>query len=298
MSSASRNIIFCAMVVCLIAVSFSAFGGVKVFIKTNPKNRAMSDVFLKDYKTGKVTKLVTVRDVNIHYHPAEYHNGHLYIIRRPGGKEVHVTNPNWTDELWRYTQNGRGTKLWSSKGFDFRVRDDEGMIAVLSHSGQVQGLPRSTLYLLNRDRKPIKIFRAEQLVKTDISFERWYGRFLWLKDQEEMDISGFVRLDSDSMTIKKYDLSRLRLSAEDYSLNTKSLQLVYSDYPVLLDIYDGQDFEKNKTPVNLYWYDLQTKHRRFIARTIAKRFDPKWVDSSTLEYNNPRGKGRIRKRIR
>ena len=299
MKTARRRITNSLAILCLVAMpgAFQAAGsqatGIKVFIKVSTAKKSAWDIFIKDYRTGKATKFITVTDVyQGHYHPAEYHNGHVYVIRRRG--DVH--GPTWTDELWRYDRNGMETKLWSSKGLDFRVRDDEGMIAVLS--GSTRGSPTSNLHLLDRDGKLIKTFPANQLVSTDMSFEKWDGRFLWLADQETVDISGFVRIDSGSMAVKRYDLSQLDLSDEDYALNTTLLRLAYSDYPAIFDTDEAHDFEKRKTPVTLYVYDLTTKHRLFIARTIAKPFNPEWANPSTLEYDNPRGKGRIQKRIR
>ena len=301
MKTARRRITNSLAILCLVAMpgAFQAAGsqttGIKVFIKVSTAKKSAWDIFIKDYRTGKATKFVTVSDVRHSYHPAEYHNGHLYVIRRPGGDEVYQKNPNWTDELWRYNRKGAGTKLWSSKGLDFRVRDDEGMIAILS--GSKQG-PENALYLVDRDGKPIKTFQLQQVVSTDMRFEKWDGRFLWLADQEMADISGFVRIDSGSMAVNRYDLSQLDLSDEDYALNTTSLRLAYSDYPVMFETDTAEDFEKARTPVKLYVYDLTTKHRVFIAKAIAKPFNPKWVSPSTLEYDNPRGKGRIQKRIR
>ena len=299
MKTTRRHITISLAILCLVAMpgafqaAYSQSTSIKVFIKVSTAKKSAWDIFIKDYRTGKATKFITITDVyQGHCHPAEYHNGHVYVIRRRG--DVH--GPTWTDELWRYDRNGLGTKLWSSKGLDFRVRDDEGMIAALSRSQQ--GERRLTLYLLDGDGKLIKTSPAHQLVSTDMSFEKWDDRFLWLADQETVDISGFVRIDSHSMAIKKYDLSQLGLSDEDYALNTTSLLLAYSDYPVMFDTDEAHDFEKRKTPVKLYIYDLSTRHRRLIARAIAEPFNPKWANPSTLEYDNPRGKGRIQKRIR
>ncbi|HET6455576.1 MAG TPA: hypothetical protein VFI02_14325 [Armatimonadota bacterium] len=298
MKTTRRHITISLAILCLVAMpgafqaAYSQSTSIKVFIKVSTAKKSAWDIFIKDYRTGKATKFITVTDVyQGHYHPAEYHNGHVYVIRRRG--DVH--GPTWTDELWRYDRNSKGTKLWSSKGLDFRVRDDEGMIAVLA--GSKQG-PERNLYLVDRVGKLIKTFPPEQLVSTDMSFEKWDGRFLWLADEAMMTISSFVRVDSNSMAVKKYNLTELDLAAEDYALNPTSLRLAYSDYPVMFETDTAEDFRKEKTPVKLYIYDLSTRHRRLIARAIAEPFNPKWANPSTLEYDNPRGKGRIQKRIR
>ena len=88
-----------------------------VVVKENPADKTKTDIFLKDPKTGQETFYITLSDIyRNHYHNAEYHNGNLYIIHRTGGDTGYQTNPNWTDELWRYNQQKQGQKLYSVRG--------------------------------------------------------------------------------------------------------------------------------------------------------------------------------------
>ena len=283
----------------LLILALTAAGAVKIIIRSNANSQTTSDVLLKESKTGRITKFLTINDVyRQHYHAAEYHNGHLYVIIRPGGVSNFEKKQNRPNELWRYDQNGKGTKLWPSDLRDFRIRDDEGLIAVISSSQRNESNPSPTLYLLGPDGKLKKAFPYKEPVWKDIAFEIWAGRYLWLNEYETVDIHSFFRIDTKTMAAHKYDISHLNLTCEDYDLNTASLLLAYSDYPPMFDAEDYREFKSRRTPVKLYVYDLGTKRRRFIARAVAESFSPKWVDAVTLEYKNPRGAGRIRKRIR
>lgn len=279
-----------------LAVGCAAAGAAEVIVKPNPKDPTAGDVYLKKSHTAKAVKLRTVSNVYLnHYHSAEYKNGSLYIIRRVGAVPGRGQSDSWTDELWRYTQSGRATKLFSAQGLDFRVRDDGGLIAVLAPV--TRGTYKASLFLLARDGKVVRSWRPGKLASADLEFEEWAGQYLWLKDQETVEISGFVRIDSRSMNVPKYDVTQLALTDTDYDLNTSALRLAYSDYPPFFDVDSEREFEQAKTPVKLYVCDLRTKRRRVIARSTARDFNPKWIASTVVEYDNPRGKGRVRKTV-
>lgn len=63
----------------------SGTGKTEVVIKPNADDGRMFDVFVKDAQSNNHTKFITLRDVySWHYHSAEYHQNHLYIVSRPG----------------------------------------------------------------------------------------------------------------------------------------------------------------------------------------------------------------------
>lgn len=282
------------------AVACQAAGPAKVFIKRNATDPTAGDVYVMKSPGAKSVKLRTVSNAYLrHYHAADYKNGSLYVINRIGYISERDYRDNWTDELWRYTGSGdRGTKLFAARNLDFRVRDDGGMIAVLAPV--TPGKHQRSLHLLGRDGKVLKAWSPKQLNCAGFDFLKWgwVGSDLWLKDQEAFDIYGFVRVDSRSMSTAKYDVTRLSLADQDFDLNTSSLRLAYSDYPVTFDIDSYRQIQQRKTPVKLYVHGLQTKRSRIIASSVAKVFRPKWVSSSVLEYDNPKGNGRVRRAIR
>lgn len=256
------------------------------------------DVFLKDSATGKKTKFLTLRGIcrnEDHYHAAEYNNGCVYVLRRIGWRGYQAEDPNYRDELWRYDKNGHGRKLWSGRGIDFRVSPDSKFIAVKS-STQSKDYP-SDLYLLDFNGKLRKKFAPEGLVKGEFYFERWDGRYLWLKDQDAIDIYSFIRIDSQTLRLAKYAIPPNFLANMDYNLNTSKLVLAYSDYPVILESDGANDYEKSGSQVHLYAYDLRTKQKRLISKCITDLFNPKWIGASTLEFDSPKGAGRLRQHV-
>jgi hypothetical protein len=74
-------------------------------------------------------------------------------------------------------------------------------------------------------------------------------------------------------------------------------KIAFSDYPAMYDVDSAQEYERSGAKVNLVVYDLKTKAQEQIATSITKKFEPKWIDENTLEYNNPNGTGRLTKQI-
>lgn len=254
------------------------------------------DIFLKDSATGKTSKFITLKDAySGHYHEAEYHSRCLYIIRRIGWRGYQAENSNWRDELWRYDKNGHGRKLWSRRGLDFRVSPDGKTIAILSST--TSNGRTSDLHLLDFNGKLRKKFGPAGLVKGDFDFERWDGRHLWMKDRDAIDIYSFIRIDTQTFRLAKYATPPDFQDNLDYHLNTRTSVLAYSDYPVILESDGADRYEKSKSKVNLYVYDLRTKRTRTVATAITDIFNPKWIGSNILEFDNPKGKGRLKKHV-
>src|SRR5512140_1169751 len=60
-------------------------------------------------KNGATAPFMDVADVySDHYHPAEFHNGNVYVIRRIGD----TSSSTWTDELWKYDSAKRGSRIF------------------------------------------------------------------------------------------------------------------------------------------------------------------------------------------
>jgi hypothetical protein len=280
------------------------WGSVDVVIKygTTLNGSGPATVFLRDKKTGKEVKVLTLDDIYLRdYHAAEYRNRHLYIIRRLGGPHSAEN-----DQLWRYNKDGSGSRVWSGPNLDFRVRKDNRLIAVTSfhiQSSDHESMPKRLL-LMSSAGTVMKEYAAPESGEGnsapyhgDFEFNGcppWTGRMLWVKDQETVDIYGFFRIDTVTLKMKEYGVN---VEDTDLDLNTHSLLLAYSDYPPIFDDISQDEFDKAKTPVKLYIHNLATGKERVIARSKARKFDPVWINAHTLEYNNPNGKGRIKKTI-
>lgn len=268
------------------------FGDFEITLTTHPGQEGMTDVSVKKQKTGQVEFTITLPDVYArHYRPVEYYPGHLYIIRR-----VHSSSygaAGWADELWRYDAQGRGEKLYTGRGIEFRVAPNEQLIAAES-----DGLILSLLDGLGR---VLREFDLAQLsgreageIYADIRLSKWSddSRVLW----GELAIMGrpllLYRLEADIWQPQRFDVSGLPLFWED-DLNPNTGQLVYSDYPALITIESGEEFEKSGQTVTLFVYDIAAQNNQAIATSNAKAFRPIWLNDHTIEYDNPQGEGRL-----
>lgn len=261
-------------------------------VKPNTGNNKLTDVFLQ-YKSGTEKLFGTFSDVYAeHYHPVEYHNGNIYLIRRINYTDTEPQNTNWTDELWKIDSQKKETKLYSAKGFDFRVAPDEQNISI---TVQVAG-GVDELIMLDGQGQELKKFNINELsLATDgISIEplNWsddsrvfWGNILFSKKPI------FFQIIVESWKINKYN-QPTNLAA-DYDLNPNTGILAYSDYPKFLDEESENNFISKKTIVNFYIYNLLTSSQRKITTSVANPFNPNWTSDSTVEYDNPTGSGKL-----
>lgn len=276
------------------AISYS------VVTKENPTDKTKTDVYLKDPNTAQETLYITLSDVRGSYHDVEYHNGNVYILRRIGDPSIgahfegstYVSNPNWTDELWRYDQQKQGQKLYSVKGLDYRVSDDEKMINIVANE---------EFNLLDNSGSKIKTFQKSEVLanpKSDWSFRflAWGTNSIWLDNTRGPITMGVAKIDTQTYSVTKYDLSGLEVGRE-FVINVDKEKVAFSNYPAMFGDGDLQEYQQSGEKVNLVVYDLKTKAQEQIATSITKGFDPKWIDENTLEYNNPDGTGRLTKQI-
>lgn len=260
-------------------------------VKPNASNDKLTNVILQ-FKSGAEKVFGTFSDVYAdHYHPVEYHNGTIYLIRR-----VNYTGPQdigWSDELWKIDSQKKETKLYSAKGFDFRVAPNEQYISI-----SVQGAGGvDEVIMLNTQGKELKKININKLstAANAISIEllKWSddGQVFWgnILFSEKPN---FFRVIAEQWEISRYSLPD-NILGNDYALNPNTGILAYSDHPVFLDEESQNDFMSKKTIVNFYIYNLLTGSQRKITTSVAKMFNPNWVNNSTIEYDNPNGYGKL-----
>ncbi len=73
----------------------------------------------------------------------------------------------------------------------------------------------------------------------------------------------------------------------------KWIKSSYSDYPAMFDAQSAEEFEESQQPVTLSVYDFDGQSTQEIATSVAKPFNPIWLDDSSIECNDPGGEGRI-----
>lgn len=265
----------------------------KVILKENPQDSYKTDVYLKNIDSGNEELYMTLADVvtqEEHYHSNEYHNGNIYLIKRIGYDGY--PDETWSDELWRYNLQKEGTRLYSTKGIDFRVNEGESLIAIITNE---------ELKLLNNNGKLLKSFQSAEVIANPqdspmFGFLAWGQNAVWLDNTFGPSLMGLAKVDTNTYAVTKYNLQDLPAGPE-FTINVYSEKLAFSNYPALFDVDSAREYEESGAKVNLQIYDLMTNEHQQIATSITKRFDPKWVNRNTLEYNDPNSDSRTQKII-
>ncbi len=263
----------------------------EVLLKENPQDGNKTDVYLKNIDSGDEELFMILADVvtqEEHYHSNEYHNGNIYLIKRIGYDDY--PDETWSDELWRYNTQKEGTRLYSTKGIDFRVNKDESLVAIITNE---------ELKLLDNSGKLLKSFQSVEIIANPqdspmFGFLEWGTNAIWLDNTFGPNLTGLAKIDIKTYLVTKYDLVDLPAGPE-FAVNVYSEKLAFSNYPALFDVDGAKMYEEGGAKVNLKVYDLKTKEQQLVATSITKRFVPKWIDKNTLGYNDPNSDGRIQK---
>ncbi len=231
-------------------LSETAIKDFEVALKENKIDKTNTDVYLKD-KEGKEIFFATIPDVyRNHYHPAEYHKGNLYVILRKGK----VSSRNWSDELWKYNQLRQGLKLFTGQGIDFRVSEDEKLIAV--ETGK-------EVSILDADGRVLKVFKDKELIlnlyeESDIGILSTTSNYIWLSNKFGPNLTGLIKINALNFEITKYELS----TGSEYAVNFYKEKVAYSNYPNPLDEVQVEEYKNKDLKVNLTVYDLNSKEKK------------------------------------
>lgn len=263
-----------------------------VTIEDNSQDSAKSDIYVTNKDNGEKTLFLTTGNVyREHYHNAEYHQGHLYLIKRTGNSEY--PSQDWTDELWRYDSSGQATKLFSVQGLTFLTASNEQHIAVDAYD---------RIIIADYQGQSQKEYPLNQLSKIDQAniayhkIEAWSqdGRYLWgysksLADKVSFDV---FRIDTSDWSVKIYNLTSLFVG-DEYAINPDYGLFAYSDYPEIYDADTLDQFSSSQKTVTLHVYNLSESADKIIATSLAKKFAPLWINPQTLEYNDPSSDSRL-----
>lgn len=267
-------------------------GSYDVRLKINITNENLTDIYLYNEKSGGETKLLTISDVyRDHYHAAEFTDNTLYIIKRTGGSEGYITNTNWTDELWIYKNNSRGKKLYSARGIDFRVMPDTKVVGIVSGEAM-----NEIVVMMNQDGTILKtIDRINIGLENDDSILEpfmWRDGVFWLNTRQSLALIDLISIDTIDFFVFKRDVSDLHIAGNEFALDPTSKFLVFSDYVPSLDVQDVNNIHRQLA--SIYLYDLDTNEKKTLLTAYTNHpFEPVWNNTSTLEYNDPNGQGRV-----
>lgn len=272
-------------------VSYSFLNPYQVTIKENPGASNSSQLYVKNTQTDTEELWATVPDVYTeHYNPAQFVDNKLYVIRRTGGNEGYLNNPNWTDELWRYTKDSTGQKLYSQQGLSFLVSQNGEFIAVTNNE---------SVTILSSQGKALKKIASNQITSnpentSSVNLLTISPFNVFVGDMAGPVLVGLSTIAYPSLELQKYDISKLKVGTE-YSVNPVKNLLAYSDYPPMFDVDSATNFKNSGTPVTLSIYGLGDSLNSILATSSALQFSPLWINETTLEYNSPTGSGVLKK---
>ncbi|MFW5720377.1 MAG: RNA polymerase sigma factor [Candidatus Dojkabacteria bacterium] len=267
----------------------------EVVLKENPNDTSLTDIYLKNLSAGNEEFYITQPDVyRNHFRAAEYKNQSLYIIKRTGD----TSTTNWTDELWKYeSANDAGLKLFTGQGLDFNASYN-GKFVVINYDGM--------LTIINETGTKIQSYGVAELGLSQLADSDMLTIELldWSSDSSAFwggltittNLQGFYRINTATWDINTYETQSLNIGPE-YALNPDNGLIAYSDYPAILDTFQQEEFEKSGKNITLQVYNLTAKNQTKVDTAVAKKFEPKWISDKTLEYNDPKGNGRVKKTI-
>jgi hypothetical protein len=259
---------------------------------------------VKELSTGRIVFQVESADLEQnHYHCCEYIHGNLYVIKMT--RDYSAGSGEWTRELWRFPSEGAAQKLYEAQELDFRVSPQGNLIAV-RHDKKLVFLEPSGKIVHDTDfGEMIKDIDCEKLEgPVDPRFRMWK----WSKNGSEFwgsidclyVIPRFFRIDLPSWKLTTYRGTTTAKGVDkgwhssDIDLDPDSRKVAFSDHPFVFDETTDEEIRKSRKKFHLFVHDLETGHVQRIATSVAKEFDPQWVDAYFLEYDDSSRKNRFR----
>lgn len=278
-------VIFLLFFLTMTALSQYETGNTQVQIESKEIQSGKTRIEVIDIASTRKVYSIVLEDVYLQYHPYEFHNGNLYVILRTGGPEGFLKFPDtWTDALWKYDKGHNGSMVYSVRGLDFRVSPNESYIAIES---------MDSLLILNPYGQRLRGFSVKDFDLEGIDNMCMTNEYLFFSNGGPGASFGqLFKISLNDFSWSQKDLSGLSF-ADEFSFNPLIETIVGSDYPWLIDTYDLEYWVKGNPTVTLYLYDFRSKKKSELATSIAKRFTPKWLDTTHVEIDDPRSAKRI-----
>jgi hypothetical protein len=247
-------------------------------LKPNETDQGKTDIYVTNTETGEKILYLTLSNIySEHYHAAEYHNEHLYIIKE-------LKDP-LTRQLWKYNNQKKGSLLYESEDIDFRVSPYEDHVAILS---------RNRLLIMSKDgiiktynHFHLGVINESFTVPFQINLLTWSdnGQYFWGNVHESLETRSYYVINSENWDVVKYETIELltQLAAGERALNPNTSKLIYSDLPIFYDVDSATSFELSEKSVTLYLFDFKTFENIELTQNIAKGFRPTWLDDQTIE---------------
>jgi hypothetical protein len=198
------------------------------------------------------------------------------------------------DELWRYGPDGQGALLFTAQGIGFRTSPKADFVAVTYLADEQGGNPERLAFLTQQGEVAYEVNTRLLNPVYGLAPVGWSsdGSQFWAQMVAGPSPAAFLRLTAGSWQVRIYDVAPQSLSL-DHDLNLDTGLLAFSNYPVMFDADAPARLVADQTPITLWVLNLETRELRIIAESIARPFDPRWLDIRTLEYNHPEEEGRV-----
>lgn len=161
--------------------------------------------------------------------------------------------------------------------------------------------------IYNGNGEEVKIYASQDLGNTSVentaktipNLINWSddSRSLWGVNTLGATIDSFFKIDTIMWNPFIFNVQDYPIQVQEYYLNTNNDKVVYSDYPITFDGDSSDEFKDSGTDVHLFILNLMNNQQKEIATSKAKRFEPKWIDNDTVEYNDPENEERIENKV-
>lgn len=242
----------------------------------NKSNPRLTDILVDLPEQNELKNLGAYADVYAdHPHPAEYHQGSLYLLKK------RQTSTGILTELWQH-RGGKAELVHAAYDYlTFRVSPDDKYIAIFA--GQ-------KLYLLTADGEK----------KRTLGWTDFYPKNAPAKAQYYLTPSGwndrstelwFALKDAAGKVTRVFYLSALNWKYAAYD-DLPLQPLEYALSPRGRIAYSDAGLNRRMNIFTLYTRDLRGKKTEIVA-TSNYRFEPEWRGVN-LDFNSPRdGKKRV-----
>jgi len=254
-----------------------------------------SDIYLKDKTTGKETYALTTNDVVNDSRVPQYRYGYIFLVKRIVNSEY--TSEDWTDEVWVYVDNNKGTKIYDSKGvtFNFNANKDGSLVVILLEDSVI-------LLSKDNDWQP-KTYTVSNCTPSEgrgdsdfqLGFERWEQNSpaIWgIWSTPGRGIGCYWKLNPETLAVAYYPVFDIQ---QLFAWNPDRVVALYIDKPQFFTTADSANqWISTHSTYSLYLYHLQTRNIEKIASFPSSfEFDVMSVDWDSLtqfHYPSPKGK--------
>lgn len=209
-----------------------------------------------------------------------------YTVSKETDKDGYI------EEVVKLDENENKTIIYTGKSIEISASPDGEYFIIIENPYYINR-NEGVRNLIILDRNDITIFDEviASAMDTDLIPYGWNGDEFWALFTIMAEKPEILILNAEPLM---YEVIENKANSREFDINMKNGWICYSDFPVFFDIDTYNDFKESKTEVNLYLYNIYSEEKIHIDTSIAKEFNPKWIDIYTFEYNDPDSDNRLK----